>query len=173
MADAAQLASLADETPEGRSIVCWRREIWHPRDMKSSTLPYSFTAQTRMSGIDAVPPRPQGQWSDPELRSMALSSARFLGDYGPPCSLLMSRHGPEIRAISDEIAKAANALAVARDGSCSARALKDISGGSRKLCRTAPHGIRTVMIRAITDDGPPSPRAGVDDFSAGHPRQLN
>src|SRR5207248_2639505 len=56
LADAAQLASLADETPEGRSIVVLAKEKYgiRGRDMKELAATFvPFTAQTRMSGIDA------------------------------------------------------------------------------------------------------------------------
>src|ERR1700748_3770985 len=56
LADAAQLASLADETPEGRSIVVLAKEKYgiRSRDMAELAAPFiPFTAQTRMSGVDA------------------------------------------------------------------------------------------------------------------------
>src|SRR5581483_11431994 len=55
LADAAQLASLADETPEGRSIVVLAKEKFNLRGRELATPPHRvvpFTAQTRMSGID-------------------------------------------------------------------------------------------------------------------------
>src|SRR6266550_2406136 len=55
LADAAQLASLADETPEGRSIVVLAKEMFHLR-AREVAQPHAkfvpFTAQTRMSGVD-------------------------------------------------------------------------------------------------------------------------
>ena len=72
LADAAQLASLADETPEGRSIVVLAKEKYNirGRDMKELAATFvPFTAQTRMSGIDAgVVIGPQGRGGcDPQL----------------------------------------------------------------------------------------------------------
>ena len=72
LADAAQLASLADETPEGRSIVVLAKEKYgiRGRDMKELAATFvPFTAQTRMSGIDAgVVVGPQGRGGcDPQL----------------------------------------------------------------------------------------------------------
>ena len=72
LADAAQLASLADETPEGRSIVVLAKEKYgiRGRDMKELAATFvPFTAQTRMSGIDAgVVLGPQGRGGgDPQL----------------------------------------------------------------------------------------------------------
>ncbi|MFD6454981.1 potassium-transporting ATPase subunit KdpB, partial [Nocardia sp. NPDC060220] len=56
LADAAQLSSLADETPEGRSIVVFAKEVFNKRERSAGELPgatwVEFTAQTRMSGVD-------------------------------------------------------------------------------------------------------------------------
>ena len=52
LAEAAQLASLADETPEGRSIVVLAKKLRHPRARDRAHQFVPFTAQTRMSGID-------------------------------------------------------------------------------------------------------------------------
>ncbi len=70
LADAAQLSSLADETPEGRSIVVLAKEQYglrerHPGELTHATF-VPFTAQTRMSGVDLAenggrPPGPQGR----------------------------------------------------------------------------------------------------------------
>ena len=64
LADAAQLASLSDETPEGRSIVVLAKEKYgiRGRDMAPLNANFiPFSAQTRISGIDFEAPRPQGR----------------------------------------------------------------------------------------------------------------
>ncbi|WP_250282808.1 potassium-transporting ATPase subunit KdpB [Frankia sp. CiP1_Cm_nod2] len=64
LADAAQLSSLADETPEGRSIVVFAKTTYGLRERTAGELPtatfVAFTAQTRMSGVDLAPPGPRG-----------------------------------------------------------------------------------------------------------------
>ena len=88
LADAAQLASLADETPEGRSIVVLAKEKYgiRGRDMTELAATFiPFTAQTRMSGIDTggvVGPQGRGR-CDPELRRWRTDDmrARGLGQY--------------------------------------------------------------------------------------------
>jgi K+-transporting ATPase ATPase B chain len=160
LAEAASLASLADETPEGRSIVALAREKFA---VKTSSLPQDaeiigFTAQTRISGVTA-----QGS----TIIKGAVDSV-FRANPG-------SGEGPaaaELRRATDEIARAGGTpLAVAKDGRLlGAIFLKDIvkAGIRERFGELRRMGIRTVM---ITGDNPLTAasiaaEAGVDDFLA-------
>jgi K+-transporting ATPase ATPase B chain len=175
LADAAQLASLADETPEGRSIVVLAKEQYaiRGRDMASLKATFvPFTAQTRMSGVDL---------DGASIRKGAVDAvlAYVSGGAGIPAgagSTVMARTGSdvvrELQAIADEVAKAGGTpLAVARDGRLlGIIQLKDIvKGGIReRFAELRRMGIRTVM---ITGDNPLTAaaiaaEAGVDDFLA-------
>lgn len=163
LADAAQLASLADETPEGRSIVVLAKDKYgiRGRDMQSLNASFvPFTAQSRMSGVDV---------GGSSIRKGAVDAVlKFVGE-GAANSADTIR---EIRTISDEIAKSgATPLAVVRDGKLlGVVQLKDIvKGGIReRFAELRRMGIRTVM---ITGDNPMTAaaiaaEAGVDDFLA-------
>ncbi|MCX8253249.1 potassium translocating ATPase, subunit B [Beijerinckiaceae bacterium RH AL1] len=175
LADAAQLASLADETPEGRSIVVLAKEKYgiRERDMGALNATFvPFTAQTRMSGIDG---------DGVSIRKGAVESIlAFVGakaeDGAPSGVMVADRTSPaatrEIQAIAEEIAKQGGTpLAVARDGRLlGVIHLKDIvKGGIReRFVELRRMGIRTVM---ITGDNPMTAaaiaaEAGVDDFLA-------
>jgi K+-transporting ATPase ATPase B chain len=177
LADAAQLASLADETPEGRSIVVLAKEKYgiRGRDMKELAATFvPFTAQTRMSGIDA---------GSSSVRKGAVDAilAYVSGSVQPVASgnvaraiqpALATDAARELQAISDEIAKSGGTpLAVAKDGKLlGVIQLKDIvKGGIReRFAELRRMGIRTVM---ITGDNPMTAaaiaaEAGVDDFLA-------
>lgn len=164
LADAAQLASLADETPEGRSVVVLAKEKYglRGRDVASLQARFvPFTAQTRMSGVDV---------DGSSIRKGAVDAILTYVK-------TVSRSGGaeaerELRAIADEIAKAGGTpLAVARDGRLlGVIHLKDIvKGGIReRFAELRRMGIRTVM---ITGDNPLTAaaiaaEAGVDDFLA-------
>jgi potassium-transporting ATPase ATP-binding subunit len=160
VADAAQLASLADETPEGRSIVVLAKEKYGLRGREVSALAANFipfSATTRMSGVDL-----DGR----EIRK------------GAPDAILQycSQHGYRLPVQVDEVVKAiSNAggtpLLVAEDKRVLGTIqLKDIvKGGMReRFDRLRAMGIRTVM---ITGDNPLTAaaiarEAGVDDFLA-------
>jgi len=163
LADAAQLASLADETPEGRSIVVLAKDRYgiRGRDMQSLNASFvPFTAQSRMSGVDV---------GGSTIRKGAVDAVlKYVGE-GAANSAEVLR---EIRAIADEIAKSgATPLAVVRDGKLlGVVQLKDIvKGGIReRFAELRRMGIRTVM---ITGDNPMTAaaiaaEAGVDDFLA-------
>jgi K+-transporting ATPase ATPase B chain len=167
LADAAQLSSLADETPEGRSIVVLAKEQFglREREMHGATL-VPFTAQTRMSGVDLEDGR--------LIRKGAADSVRRWVD---------ERGGTVPSEIGDAVDSIASqggtplVVAEARDGSSPqpARALgvvylKDIvkPGISERFADLRRMGIRTVM---ITGDNPRTAaviakEAGVDDFLA-------
>jgi potassium-transporting ATPase ATP-binding subunit len=155
LAEAALLASLADETPEGRSIVVLAREAHNlALAMPDGAEAIPFTAQTRVSGLrmdDAV-----------VLKGAVDSVLKASG----------SEENAELRRITDEIARAGQTpLAVVRDGRLlGAVALKDVvkAGVRERFAELRRMGIRTVM---ITGDNPLTAaaiaaEAGVDDFLA-------
>ncbi|MCO4317125.1 potassium-transporting ATPase subunit KdpB [Phyllobacterium sp. 21LDTY02-6] len=166
LADAAQLASLADETPEGRSIVVLAKEKYgiRARDMSSLNAVFvPFTAQSRMSGVDVEGSCIRKGAVDAVLEHASSSTAS-------------SRPGGEavreLQSIADRIAKGGGTpLAVVRDGKLlGIVGLKDIvKGGIReRFAELRQMGIRTVM---ITGDNPLTAaaiaaEAGVDDFLA-------
>jgi K+-transporting ATPase ATPase B chain len=160
LADAAQLASLADETPEGRSITALAkrgfnlrgREVAEPR---MHFIP--FSAETRMSGVD---------FDGRQIRKGATEQViRFV----------LSHHGlvpPELKEIAEGVARSGGTpLAVADCGrSMGVVHLKDVvkEGIHERFERLRAMGMRTVM---ITGDNPftasaIAQEAGVDDFLA-------
>ncbi len=159
LADAAQLASLADETPEGRSIVVLAKEKYdmRGRDMQSlNAIFVPFTAQSRMSGVDVDGSSIRKGAVDAVLKH-ATSDEKTVH---------------ELQAIADTIAKTGGTpLAVSKDERLlGVIHLKDIvKGGIReRFTELRRMGIRTVM---ITGDNPMTAaaiaaEAGVDDFLA-------
>jgi len=180
LADAAQLASLSDETPEGRSIVVLAKEKYgiRARDMaalKASFIP--FSAQTRISGIDADGTSIRKGAVDAVLdyvRALSgIPAARTQeGAAAAAIQAIGSETAAQILALAERIAKnGGTPLAVARDGKLlGVIHLKDIvKGGIReRFAELRRMGIRTVM---ITGDNPLTAAAiaaesGVDDFLA-------
>jgi potassium-transporting ATPase ATP-binding subunit len=177
LADAAQLASLADETPEGRSIVVLAKEKYGIRgrdlaELRASFIP--FTAQSRMSGVEV-----DGSWVRKgaveailnylNAPSTAVGSTSAVLVLQPVVSAEAVR---EVQAIADAISKSGGTpLAVAKDGTLLGVVhLKDIvKGGIReRFAELRRMGIRTIM---ITGDNPMTAaaiaaEAGVDDFLA-------
>jgi K+-transporting ATPase ATPase B chain len=160
LADAAQLASLADETPEGRSIVVLAKEKFgiRGRDIERLDAHFvPFTAQTRMSGVDV------GKRS---IRKGAVDAIeRFVKERG-------GKLPAEVREVVDEVAKKGSTpLVVAEDERVlGVVELKDIVKGGikEKFAELRRMGIKTVM---ITGDNPLTAaaiaaEAGVDDFLA-------
>jgi potassium-transporting ATPase ATP-binding subunit len=177
LADAAQLASLADETPEGRSIVVLAKEKYGIRgrelhELQASFIP--FSAQTRMSGVEIGSSWVRKGAVDAILNFLngspgAVAAGGAVQALRPNVSAETVR---EITAIADTIAKAGGTpLAVAKDGRLlGIIQLKDIvKGGIReRFAELRRMGIRTVM---ITGDNPMTAaaiaaEAGVDDFLA-------
>jgi len=163
LADAAQLASLADETPEGRSIVVLAKEKYaiRGRDMQSLHATFvPFTAQSRMSGVDIDGSSIRKGAVDAVLKHVGQNRATE------------EKVTHELQAIADTIAKSGGTpLAVVKDGRLlGVIHLKDIvKGGIReRFSELRRMGIRTVM---ITGDNPMTAaaiaaEAGVDDFLA-------
>ncbi|MET9275214.1 potassium-transporting ATPase subunit KdpB [Kribbella sp. NPDC003557] len=165
LADAAQLSSLADETPEGRSVVVLAKTGYGLRERHTGELPHAtfveFTAQTRMSGVDV------------DGRQVRKGAAGAVNTW-------ITRHGgttdPRLGEIVDGIsASGGTPLVVAESIDGTARALgvihlKDVvkEGMRERFDQMRAMGIRTVMItgdnaltaKAIADE------AGVDDFLA-------
>ncbi|HTT96696.1 MAG TPA: potassium-transporting ATPase subunit KdpB [Rhizomicrobium sp.] len=159
LAEAAQLSSLSDETPEGRSIVVLAKEKYGLRgremgEMNATFIP--FTAQTRISGIDMT---------DAHIRKGAVDAV--IGYVGPTAA-----SQEPLNALAERVAKSGGTpLAVSKNGKLLGIIhLKDIvKGGIReRFAALRKMGIRTVM---ITGDNPLTAAAiaaesGVDDFLA-------
>jgi K+-transporting ATPase ATPase B chain len=160
LADAAQLASLADETPEGRSIVVLAKQKFGLRGREVAPQAATFvpfTAQTRMSGVDL---------GERQIRKGAADSvAAYLRALGRPIAI-------ELNDLVQRIARAGGTPLVVADGGRALGAihLKDVvKGGMReRFDALRAMGIKTVM---ITGDNPLTAaaiakEAGVDDFLA-------
>ena len=161
LANAAQLSSLADETPEGRSIVVLAKEKYNLRgrdlqDHKAEFVP--FSAQTRMSGVNL---------NGFQIRKGSVDAIeRFVQEN-------QGVFAPEVRELVDTIARAGSTPLVVAEkqrGALGVIELKDIvKGGMReRFDQLRAMGIRTVM---ITGDNPLTAaaiarEAGVDDFLA-------
>jgi K+-transporting ATPase ATPase B chain len=160
MANAAQLASLSDETPEGRSIVVLAKEKYNLRGRDLSGMHAEFvpfSAQTRMSGVNLP---------GTIIRKGSVDAiARFLEEQGSSLPKKVAEQVEEIAgAGGTPLVVAENAIALG------VIYLKDIVKGGLKerLARLRSMGIRTVM---ITGDNPLTTaviarEAGVDDFLA-------
>ncbi|HEX2746642.1 MAG TPA: potassium-transporting ATPase subunit KdpB [Verrucomicrobiales bacterium] len=160
LADAAQLASLADETPEGRSIVVLAKEKFNIRGRElqephATFIP--FTAQTRMSGVDL-----DGR----SIRKGAADSVRrYVEEKG-------GHYPPDVEKTVEAASRAGRTPLVVADGASvlGVVELKDVVKGGIKerFAQLRKMGIRTVM---ITGDNPMTAaaiaaEAGVDDFMA-------
>ena len=178
LADAAQLASLADETPEGRSIVVLAKQRFNIRERDMAQLQATFlgfTAQTRMSGVDLSPRGTSSGVPGREIRKGAADAVRkYVEEDG-------GRFAQEVSNAVDDIARRGSTpLVVAeKTGSHDSRGtarvlgvieLKDIVKGGIKerFAELRQMGIKTVM---VTGDNrltaaAIAAEAGVDDFLA-------
>lgn len=164
LAEAAQLASLADETPEGRSIVVLAKEKFSLRaegmqPHQAQFIP--FSANTRMSGIDFQ--------TEAGQRSIRKGAGDSIKDYVKNLGGAISK---DLDMYIDEVAKKGGTPLVVADGKdiLGVVQLKDIVKGGIKerFAELRKMGIRTVM---ITGDNPLTAaaiaaEAGVDDFMA-------
>jgi potassium-transporting ATPase ATP-binding subunit len=179
LADAAQLASLPDETPEGRSIVVLAKEKYGLRGRELSPQQatfVAFTAQTRMSGVDLHVQRPpmvaagsSALSVTPDVREIRKGAAEAIEKW------VLSRGGtvPEqLAGIVQRVARSGGTPLVVAEGrhALGVIHLKDIvKGGIReRFAHLRAMGIKTVM---ITGDNPLTAaaiasEAGVDDFLA-------
>ena len=160
LAEAAQLASLADETPEGRSIVVLAKERFglRGRDLTAMGATFvAFTAQTRLSGVD-LPGRTIRKGASDAVKALAEASGQRLP--------------AEVERAIHEVAKSGGTpLVVAENGRALGVVwLKDIvKGGIReRFAELRAMGIKTIM---VTGDNPLTAaaiaaEAGVDDFLA-------
>ena len=159
VADAAQLSSLADETPEGRSIVVLAKERFGIRE-RELTSPHSFvpfSATTRMSGLDV-----DGR----QIRKGAAEAVKtWSSEQGGATPA-------DLAEIVDRVARAGSTPLVVADGPevLGVIELKDVvkAGIQEKFAEMRAMGIRTVM---ITGDNPLTAaaiaqEAGVDDYLA-------
>ena len=159
LADAAQLASLADETPEGRSIVVLAKERFNIRErgLEGEHTFVPFSANTRMSGLD---------FDDRQIRKGAAESVKqWVAAQGGTVP-------DDLDAIVERVSRAGSTPLVVADGPLvlGVIELKDVvkEGIKEKFAEMRSMGIRTVM---ITGDNPLTAaaiaeEAGVDDFLA-------
>ncbi|MFB9238063.1 potassium-transporting ATPase subunit KdpB [Plantactinospora siamensis] len=173
VADAAQLSSLADETPEGRSVVVLAKNAFGLREREPGFIPHAtfvpFTAQTRMSGVDIG-----AESVDGGVRHIRKGAAAAVlkwvrdngghptGDVGELVDAISGTGGTPLVVAERVDGEPARALGVIH--------LKDVvkSGMRERFAEMRRMGIRTVM---ITGDNPRTAKAiadeaGVDDFLA-------
>ncbi len=175
LADAAQLASLSDETPEGRSIVVLAKEKYGIRGREMAPMHANFipfSAQTRISGIDSEGSSIRKGAVDAVLAHVSGGRLAGVGRGNVALAIRPDAAAQELQGIAETIAKSGGTpLAVAKDGRLlGVIHLKDIvKGGIReRFAALRTMGIRTVM---ITGDNPMTAAAiaaesGVDDFLA-------
>jgi K+-transporting ATPase ATPase B chain len=165
LANSAQLASLADETPEGRSIVVLAKEQYNIRGreiQRSDTTFIPFSAHTRMSGIDVEKP-------GTKIKSIRKGSAEAIRKFIENNNGFFPKNMEEV--VQNLAKQGATPLVVAENGQVlGVIHLKDVVKGGikQRFAQLRKMGIRTVM---ITGDNPQTAaaiaaEAGVDDFLA-------
>ncbi|SDQ40575.1 K+-transporting ATPase ATPase B chain [Paraburkholderia fungorum] len=173
LADAAQLSSLADETPEGRSIVVLAKQRFNIRQRDMATLHavfLAFTAQTRMSGVDISPQGTSSGAPNREIRKGAADAVKHYveangGRFPTEVSNAVAevaRRGSTPLVVAEKVEQGARVLGVIE--------LKDVVKGGIKerFAELRKMGIKTVM---VTGDNrltaaAIAAEAGVDDFLA-------
>ncbi|MFJ9434461.1 potassium-transporting ATPase subunit KdpB [Streptomyces sp. NPDC101490] len=165
LADAAQLSSLADETPEGRSVVVLAKEKYGLRERHQGELAHAqwieFTAQTRMSGVD-VEERKIRKGATGSVVAWVEERGGAITDDAQQLNDTISQAGGTPLMVAVEDARGARVLGVIH--------LKDVvkEGMRERFEELRRMGIRTIM---ITGDNPLTAKAiaaeaGVDDFLA-------
>ncbi|MFG2058765.1 potassium-transporting ATPase subunit KdpB [Micromonospora sp. NPDC048930] len=172
VADAAQLSSLADETPEGRSIVVLAKNEFGLREREPGLIPHAtfvpFTAQTRMSGVDLIP---EGGEATRRIRKGAAAAVmKWVRENGGHPTEQVGQLVDEISGIGGTPLVVAEHIDGQPARTLGVIHLKDIvkTGMKERFDEMRRMGIRTVM---ITGDNPRTARAiadeaGVDDFLA-------
>jgi potassium-transporting ATPase ATP-binding subunit len=171
LADASQLASLADETPEGRSIVVLAKNAYGLRQRDEGVMPHAhfvpFTAETRMSGVDLTIDGGATRYIRKGAAAAVMKWVRDNGGHptggvGPAVDGISASGGTPLVVAERVNGQPGRALGVVH--------LKDVvkTGMRERFDEMRQMGIRTVM---ITGDNPSTARAiageaGVDDFLA-------
>jgi K+-transporting ATPase ATPase B chain len=163
LADAAQLSSLADETPEGRSIVVLAKQEFNLRERETAGLAFvAFTAQTRMSGVDLPGRQVRKGAATAVMKWVRDNGGHPTAEVGTLVDGISSLGGTPLVVAEVAEGQPARALGVIH--------LKDVvkQGMRERFDEMRRMGIRTVM---ITGDNPLTARAiadeaGVDDFLA-------
>ncbi|WP_445371451.1 potassium-transporting ATPase subunit KdpB [Methylomonas sp. HW2-6] len=170
LADAAQLASLADETPEGRSVVILAKQKYGLRERDIHSLGATFvhfSAQTRMSGVNL--PSPPGRGGGGEGRHIRKGAADSIRQH---IEAQGGKWPAELKTLVDDVARRGSTPLVVAEGdkALGVIELKDIVKGGIKerFIELRQMGIKTIM---ITGDNrltaaAIAAEAGVDDFLA-------
>jgi K+-transporting ATPase ATPase B chain len=169
LASAAQLSSLADETPEGRSVVVLAKKLgvreWQTHELANTHI-IPFTAQTRMSGVDFFHDGPPGGQTTRSIRKGAAQAIKVHVDK------LGGKFPAEVDSAVENISRSGGTPLVVADGRTVLGVihLKDVVKGGIKerFAQFRKMGIKTVM---ITGDNKLTAaaiaaEAGVDDFLA-------
>ncbi|WP_433689164.1 potassium-transporting ATPase subunit KdpB [Micromonospora carbonacea] len=173
LADAAQLSSLADETPEGRSVVVLARNDFGLREREPGLVPHAtfvpFTAQTRMSGVDLAPDGATGP-ARRVRKGAAAAVTNWVREHGGHPAEQVGRVVDEISGLGGTPLVVAEHVRGAPARALGVIHLKDVvkPGMRERFDEMRRMGIRTVM---ITGDNPRTAQAiadeaGVDDFLA-------